>query len=89
MGSNNIPYFRTKEFLNINKDVCEKFKKVVQINENSKVAILTSSGTGAMEAAVINTFNESDKILIIVGGGLVKDLQKFVIYMVSNMMYLQ
>lgn len=69
MGSNKIPYFRTKEFSNINKDVCEKLKKVVQTNENSKVAILTASGTGAMEAAVINTFNESDKILIIVGGG--------------------
>jgi aspartate aminotransferase-like enzyme len=71
-GAEKIPYFRTNEFSDINLSICEGIKKIVFTSEDSKVALLTSSGTGAMEAAVINTFNEKDHLLVIVGGGFGK-----------------
>ena len=36
--------------------------------ENARVVFLTSSGTGAMEAAVMNCFTPEDKVLVIDGG---------------------
>lgn len=58
IGAGKIPYFRTTEFSKMNLSICDEIKKVVFTKENSKVALLTSSGTGAMEAAIINTFTE-------------------------------
>jgi aspartate aminotransferase-like enzyme len=68
LGSKPIPYFRTQEFSDINLGICSRLKKIAQTKEDSEVVLLTCSGTGAMEAAVINIFNEKDKLLVIDGG---------------------
>ena len=42
------------------------------IFQNSQImnpTIITGSGTAAMEATVMNVFNESDKLLVVNGGG--------------------
>lgn len=46
-------------------------KKVVH-NENANVCILTSSGTGAMEATVVNFVNSNDKIVVLDTGFFAK-----------------
>ena len=68
IGSRKLPYFRTQEFSQLLLDTEYMLKKLLGAGENSNVAILTASGTGAMEAAVINVFNKKDKVLVIDGG---------------------
>lgn len=63
-----LPYFRTEEFSQTNLATCSLLKQFVGSGTDSEVVLLTASGSGAMEAAVINTFGRSDKILIIAGG---------------------
>ena len=63
-----IPYFRTQEFSDFTFDMDRKFKQVIGAGPGSEVVYLTASGTAAMEAAVINCFDTSDKLLVIVGG---------------------
>ena len=68
IGSQEIPYFRTDEFSKImlenEKMICE----LVKAKTNDRAVVLTSSGTGGMEATIINIFNKRDKVLIINGG---------------------
>lgn len=68
IGACKLPYFRTNEFSDINIQICDGIKKIVGTKKESEVVLLTASGTAAMEAAVINTFNEQDYVLVIVGG---------------------
>lgn len=63
-----IPYFRTQEFSDFTLDMDRKFKQVMGAGPGSEVVYLTASGTAAMEAAVINCFDDRDKLLVIVGG---------------------
>lgn len=72
ISSMQIPYFRTDEFSEINNRIAINLKKCMYTHEESKVALLTASGTAAMEAAVCNIFNKQDKLLVIVGGGFGK-----------------
>lgn len=68
VGGEQVPYFRTPEFSNLmfeNELLMLKFAKAP---ERSKVAFMTSSATGSMEAVVMNCFDESDKVLVIDGG---------------------
>jgi aspartate aminotransferase-like enzyme len=62
------PYFRTPEFSEIFLDTTSLIKELTFANNDDKVVILTASGTGAMEASIINTFDDNDKLLIINGG---------------------
>ncbi len=57
---------RTSFFDNVIKEVSEKLKKVFKTERD--VYILTSSGSGAMEAAVANFINDGDKSLILING---------------------
>lgn len=57
---------RTKYFENIINDVTTKLKKVFRTERD--VYILTSSGSGAMEASVANFINEGDKTLVLING---------------------
>lgn len=66
--SNVVPYFRTSEFSNLMKDNVAIMKKLLDSSEDSEIVILTASGSGAMEATVINCFDSNDKLLIISGG---------------------
>ncbi|BDU49686.1 pyridoxal-phosphate-dependent aminotransferase family protein [Haliovirga abyssi] len=68
IGGAGIPYFRTKEFSEVMLEIENKLKKFLYTNQNSKVITLTASGSGAMEASIINIFTENDKVLIVNGG---------------------
>jgi len=61
-----IIHHRTPEFQSILKDVNVKLKAVMRTD--NPVVIFASSGTGAMEASVINLLSKGDKALCINGG---------------------
>lgn len=61
-----IIHHRTPEFSGIFMEVVEGLKYVFGTKED--VFILTSSGSGAMETAIINTFNPGDKVITLNGG---------------------
>lgn len=61
-----IIHHRTPQFQSILKEAEEGLKEVFQTKND--VFILTSSGTGAMEAAVVNLLSWGDKALVIQGG---------------------
>ena len=61
-----IIHHRTPEFSEIFMEVSEGLKYVFGTKED--VFVLTSSGSGAMETAVINTLNAGDKVITISGG---------------------
>ena len=61
-----IIHHRTSEFSEIFMEVVEGLKYVFGTKED--VFILTSSGSGAMETAVINTLSAGDKTISICGG---------------------
>jgi len=56
-------HHRSPEFSKIFIEVTDKLKKFMQTS--NEVFILTSSGTGAMEAAVTNAFSVGDKVMVI------------------------
>ena len=64
--SKEIIHHRTPQFQTILKEVENNLKYVFQTQND--VYILTSSGTGAMEAAVANTISANDKVVVIEGG---------------------
>ena len=59
-------YHRSPEFKEIFLETRELLGKVMRTE--GEVLILTSSGTGAMEAAVANLFNPGDSAVVVVGG---------------------
>jgi aspartate aminotransferase-like enzyme len=61
-----IIHHRTGEFQSILKEVNEGLKYVFQTTH--PVVTLSSSGTGAMEAAVVNTLSRGDCALVVRGG---------------------
>jgi aspartate aminotransferase-like enzyme len=61
-----IIHHRTAEFSAIFMEVTEGIKRVFGTKEDAY--ILTSSGTGAMETAVVNLLSPGDKVLSINGG---------------------
>lgn len=61
-----IIHHRTKEFEKIFAEVREGMKWLYQTS--AEVLTLASSGTGAMEAAIINTLNAGDKVIVVDGG---------------------
>lgn len=68
VAKENVPYFRTQEFSKVmlkNEAMMLEFSKAPA---GSRAVFLTCSGTGSMEAGVINTLNQKDKVLVINGG---------------------
>lgn len=68
VGGEQVPYFRTPEFSNLmfeNEKLVLEFSKAP---EGSKVAFMTNSSTGSMEAVVMNCFDATDNVLVIDGG---------------------
>ncbi len=61
-----IIHHRTKEFEAIVGEVLEGLKIVFQTKGD--VILLASSGTGAMESAIVNTCSPGDKVLCVRGG---------------------
>lgn len=80
-----IPYFRTEEFSEIMLDISKKIKDCAETSQDSKVAIITGSGTASMEAVISNSFDESDRVLIINGGSFGKRFKQLCeIYNIKN-----
>ncbi len=58
-----LMHHRSPEFSKIFTELTEKLKEFMQTKND--VFVLTSSGTGAMEAAVTNAFCKGDKVLVV------------------------
>ncbi|MFQ6108785.1 MAG: pyridoxal-phosphate-dependent aminotransferase family protein [Candidatus Aminicenantales bacterium] len=65
-ASEPIIHHRTSEFSDIFMEVSEGLKYVFQTEQD--VFVLASSGTGAMEMAVVNTLCPGDKVITLNGG---------------------
>ena len=61
-----IDYHRSPEAVALIRDVLEKLKHVFQTTND--VLFLTSSGTGAMEGAIVNLLCRGDKVLVVRSG---------------------
>ncbi|MFP4082845.1 MAG: pyridoxal-phosphate-dependent aminotransferase family protein [Candidatus Aminicenantes bacterium] len=61
-----IIHHRTPEFSDIFMEVTEGLKYVFETEQD--VFVLTSSGSGAMETAVVNTLSPGDKVITLNGG---------------------
>lgn len=61
-----LVHHRTPEFSKIFEEATEGLKFLFQTKED--VLILSSSGTGAMEASISNLFAKGEKVLAVVGG---------------------
>ena len=68
IGSEQVPYFRTSEFSELMLENERLVKKFAHTSSDSRVVFLTCSGSGGMEAAVINTLSKQDKALVVNGG---------------------
>ena len=68
IGAEPVPYFRTPEFSALMLENEYYIKKFAKADKDARAVFLTGSGTAAMEAAVINLFNEKDKVIVIDGG---------------------
>lgn len=69
IGGEQTPYFRNDEFSQIMLENEKLMKEFVYASDDSRVVFITGSGTAAMEATVMNVFNENDKVLVVNGGG--------------------
>jgi aspartate aminotransferase-like enzyme len=61
-----IIHHRTKEYQAIFKDATEGLRKIFKTSGD--VFTFTSSGTGAMEASIVNVLSPGDKIIVVRGG---------------------
>ena len=68
VGAEQVPYFRTPEFSAVMKENEQLMLEFAKAPKGSKVAFMTNSSTGSMEAVVMNCFTEADKVLVIDGG---------------------
>ena len=69
IGGEQTPYFRNDEFSQVMFENEKLMKEFVYAEDNSRAVFITGSGTAAMEATVMNVFNEDDKVIIVNGGG--------------------
>ncbi len=68
IGAEQVPYFRTQEFSELMLENERLMLKFTNAPENSRAVFLTSSSSGGMEAAVMNTLTPNDKAIVINGG---------------------
>ena len=69
IGGKQTPYFRNDEFSQVMLENEALMKEFVYASDDSRAVFVTGSGTAAMEATVMNVFNEEDKVLVVNGGG--------------------
>ncbi len=65
-GAEQLPYNRTQDFSRLTQEILQGLGYVFQTN--GSIAILTSSGTAAMEASVLGFLDDTDHVLIVNGG---------------------
>lgn len=68
IGAENCPYFRTPEFSAVMLENEALMKEFAHAPEGARAVFMTCSGTGSMEATVMNVLNREDKALVINGG---------------------
>lgn len=68
IGAEQVPYFRTSEFSTVMLENEHLIKKFAHTTEDSRVVFMTCSGSGGMEAAIMNCLTKDDKALVINGG---------------------
>lgn len=68
IGAEQVPYFRTAEFSELMLENERLVKKFAHTTDDSRVVFMTSSGSGGMETAIMNTLTKKDKALVINGG---------------------
>ena len=68
IGGENCPYFRTTEFSETMLESEQLMKKFAGAPEGSRAVFLTTSGTGGMEAVVMNVLTRQDRVLVVNGG---------------------
>lgn len=68
VGAEQVPYFRTAEFSATMLENEKLILKFAKAPEGSRAVFMTASGTGSMEAAIVNVLAPQDKVLVINGG---------------------
>ena len=68
-GAKQPIYFRTQEFSNIILHIKHLLLHLANAPKGSELILLTSSGTGAMEATLLNLFDSNNHAIVINGGG--------------------
>lgn len=68
IGGENCPYFRTAEFSDTMLESERLVKKFAGAPDGSRAVFLTTSGTGGMEAVVMNVLTPQDQALVVNGG---------------------
>lgn len=68
IGAEDCPYFRTQEFSDVMLESEWLVKKFAGAPEGARAVFLTTSGTGGMEAAVMNVLTPQDRVLVVNGG---------------------
>lgn len=68
IGGEQIPYFRTAEFSAVMLENEKLMMEFAHAPAGSRVAFLTCSGTGSMEATVMNVLTQQDCAIVVNGG---------------------
>ena len=68
IGAEQVPYFRTAEFSELMLENEALIKKFANCSDDSRVVFITSSGSGGMETAIMNTLTSNDKAIVVNGG---------------------
>lgn len=68
IGGEQVPYFRTQEFSDIMLENERLMLRLTYAPKDSRAVFLTSSSSGGMEAAIMNTLTPDDKAIVINGG---------------------
>ena len=68
VANHSTPYFRTPEFSKIMLENERMMLEDLHAPEGSRCVFLTTSGTGAMEACVMNILHARDRVIVINGG---------------------
>lgn len=68
VGGQQVPYFRTQEFSKLMLEADGMLRGFMHAGEQAKSIYLTASGTGALEATVMNCLTEKDNVIVINGG---------------------
>ena len=68
IGGEQVPYFRTAEFSELMLENERLMKKFAKADKDARVVFITGSGSASMEASVMNSFTQQDKVLVVNGG---------------------
>jgi len=69
IGSQQPPYSRNQEFSELFFECENNLLQIVNASKESRIVFLNASGTGGMEAVVMNLLNQDDFALVVNGGG--------------------